>query len=102
MEEKDFINRRVEDVKTLFSLGVQDLKMLIIIICIGVILWLGHMVIDQNTKLNARIVEEVKEQVKLQSPQIIEREVEYRFQPIERAVDTTTNRINDFLKNKEK
>ena len=92
-EDKDFIDRRVGNVSTIFGLAREDAITLILVISLLCNVWLGREVIIANKDWSKIVVEEVRKQ----APRIIEEKVEEKLMPMRDAVDSSTNSINRFI-----
>lgn len=94
MGNKDFIDRKVEGVETLFNLAVKDVKSLIIVLSILCNIYLGHKVIKTNEDMRKEIVNEIRRQV----PAEVKRETNEQLLGITSKVDTVLNTSREAIK----
>lgn len=93
LDNKDFIDRKIEGVRTIFGLAERDFMALILTLSL-----LLNIVQYYDVRRTERVLnDEIKEEIRRQAVPAIRNETSRQLEPIKSRIDTTVNQINNLI-----
>ena len=92
-EKHDFLDRKIQGVKTIFGLAERDFMALMLTLSL-----LLNLVQYYDVRRTERVLnDEIKEEIRRQAVPAIKNETSRQLEPIKSKVDTTMEKINNLI-----